>query len=53
MELSLIDVPENFYEDALYFTNPDDLKGIFDKLEDENLSKIHEQQELASAYEVL
>ena len=43
MELSLIEVPENYYQDVLYFTNPADLMAIFSKLEEDNLSKIHDQ----------
>ena len=43
MELSLIEVPANYYQDVLYFTNPADLMAIFSKLEEDNLSKIHEQ----------
>ena len=29
LSLSLIDVPDNYYKDALYFTDPEDLKDIF------------------------
>lgn len=53
MDLHLIDVPEDFYKEKLFFKDPDDLKQIFSKLEEENLSKIHEQQELTQALEIL
>lgn len=43
MELRLIDVPLGFYKDHLYFKDPEDLKAIFAKLEEENLSFIHQQ----------
>jgi len=49
----LIDVPGDYYKEKLYFKDPEDLKQIFSKLEEENLSKIHEQQELTQALEVL
>ena len=53
MDLHLIDVPGDYYKEKLYFKDPEDLKQIFSKLEEENLSKIHEQQELTQALEVL
>jgi len=42
MELHLIDVPEDFYKEKLFFNDPEDLKKIFSRLEEENLAKIHE-----------
>lgn len=53
MELRLIEVPENFFDEKLFFNNPEDLKAIFAKLEEENLSFIHLQQEQAQMFEVL
>lgn len=53
MELHLIDVPEDFYKEKLFFNDPEDLKKIFSRLEEENLAKIHEQQELTQALEIL
>ena len=53
MTLSLIDVSDDYYIDELFFTNPNELNQIFSKLEEDNLSKIHEQQEMAQAYETL
>ena len=51
MKLSLVDVPDDYYKDELFFTDPDEIKQIFVKLEEDNLSKIHEQQEMAETYE--
>ena len=53
LDLSLIDVPDDFYRDDLYFENPDDLKEIFQRLEDDNLKMIHDQQELLQSFETL
>ena len=53
MKLSLIDVSDDYYKDELFFSDPEELKQIFIKLEDDNLSKIHEQQEMAHAFEAL
>ena len=41
MKLHLIDVPPNYYDDQLFFKRPEELKSIFQKLEEENLSQIH------------
>ena len=46
LDLHLIEVPDDYYLDQLHFKDPEDLKAIFAKLEEENLSKIHDQQEL-------
>lgn len=43
MKLSLIDVPEDYYTDELSFSDPDKLKEIFEKLEEDSLSMIHDQ----------
>ena len=32
MELNLIEVPENYYHDRLYFSNTEEIKQFFDKL---------------------
>ena len=32
LDLHLIDVPDNFYDDKLFFTNPNDLQAHFDRL---------------------
>ncbi len=41
LKLHLVRVPDDFYDDQLYFTDPKKLKQMFAKLEDENLRKIH------------
>ena len=51
MKLSLVDVSDDYYRDELFFTDPEELKQIFFKLEEDNLSKIHEQQDMAEIYE--
>ena len=43
MLLSLIDVPDNYYRDELSFSDPEKLKEIFEKLEEDSLSMIHDQ----------
>ena len=43
LELHLVKVPDDFYEDSLYFNDPKKLKQMFGKLEEENLRKIHQQ----------
>lgn len=53
LKLSLIDVPDDFYRDDLYFTNPDDLQEIFQRLEEDSLKMINDQQELMQNYELL
>ena len=45
MFLNLIDVPKDYYIDNLYLSRPDELKSIFTKLEEDNLSYIQSQQE--------
>ena len=51
MKLSLVDVPHDYYKDELFFDDPKKLMDIFSKLEEDNLSKIHEQQEMALGIE--
>ena len=51
--LSLIDVPDDFYRDDLYFEDPNDLTEIFSRLEEDNLKMIHDQQDLLQNYELL
>ena len=37
LDLHLINVPHDFYEDQLFFKKPEELKGMFAKTEEENL----------------
>ena len=37
LDLHLVDVPANYYDDTLFFSDPEDLKQIFSKIEEENL----------------
>ena len=42
LELHLIEVTPDYYQDELYFTNTKVLKDLFDKLELDNLQMIHQ-----------
>ena len=53
LDAHLINVPPNYYEDQLYFTDTDVLKQMFAKMEEQNLNMIHHQQEQEQAYEGL
>ena len=53
MFLNLIDVPKDYYIDNLYLSRPDELKSIFTKLEEDNLSYIQSQQEAEQQLEYL
>ena len=41
MKNDLIDLPENFYEETLHFSDPNELNEIFTILEEKNLYLIH------------
>lgn len=49
----LIDVPEDYYEEAIQFTDPSDLSKIFSDLEERNLFLIHNRQEAEQSLEEL
>lgn len=53
MSLHLIDVPEGYYDDELYFKDPSELDSIFNKLEEENLFSIGQLQETELQLETL
>ena len=53
MNLHLIDVPDDYYKDELQFKDPNQLKSIFNALEQDNLKKISQMQENEQAYENL
>ena len=46
MHHDLIEIPANFYNEDLYFTDPSDLSAIFTELEEKNLFMIHMRQEV-------
>ena len=46
LRLDLIDLDDEFYEDQLYFTDPDDLDRKFAQLEEDNLFYIHRIQDI-------
>ena len=39
----LINVPVDYYEDKLHFSDPDALTELFTKMEENNLQMIHDQ----------
>ena len=47
----LIDLPDNFYDEDLYYTDPNDLNNIFSELEEKNLYLIHMSQEVEQSLE--
>ena len=53
MSLHLIDVPDDFYKDELQFKDHNQLKSIFNKLEQDNLKKISQMQENEQLLEAL
>jgi predicted thioredoxin/glutaredoxin len=42
----LIDLPEDFFDEELFYTDPNDLNNIFSELEEKNLYLIHMSQEV-------
>ena len=53
MSLHLVDVPEDYYDDELFFKSPGELDSIFNKLEEENLFSISQLQETELQLELL
>ena len=51
LQLHLISVPSDFYEDELPFSDTNELTEKFQKQEEENLRKIHDQQTKEEMYE--
>ncbi len=41
LELNLIEMPEEYYEEKVYFESTEALNELFTKLEEENLAKIN------------
>jgi len=52
LKLDLIELDEDYYEDKLFFTNPDVLDQKFTILEEENLFYIHRLQEVEQYLEI-
>lgn len=52
-KLNLIEMEDAFYDDALYFKDPDGLNQIFDDLEEQNLSYINKIQEVEQQLEAM
>ncbi len=51
LELNLIEMPEEYYEEKVYFESTEALNELFTKLEEENLAKINKIQEVDESYE--
>lgn len=51
LELNLIQLPDEYYEDELYFKNTEDLEDLFTDLEEKNLSLINKIQEVDESLE--
>ena len=47
----LIDLPEDFFDEELFYTDPNDLNNIFSELEEKNLYLIHMSQEVEQSLE--
>jgi hypothetical protein len=47
----LVDLSEDFFDEELFFTDPNDLNNIFSELEEKNLYLIHMSQEVESSLE--
>ena len=48
LELDLVELPDDYYDDKLFFDNPDDLEEKYNQLEQDNLfyiSRIQEQEQ--------
>lgn len=37
LELDLVELPDDYYDDKLFFDNPDDLEEKYNQLEQDNL----------------
>ena len=51
MNEDLIDLPEDYFNEELLYTDPNELNEIFTQLEEKNLYLIHMSQELEQALE--
>ena len=52
LKLDLVELTDDYYEDKLFFTNPDVLDQKFTILEEENLFFIHRLQEVEQYLEI-
>ena len=53
MEEDLIDLPEDYFDEELYYTDPNELSEIFTDLEEKNLYLIHMSQDVEQSLEKL
>ena len=49
----MIELPEEFFFEKLYYTNPNELSDVFSDLEEKNLYLIHKSQEVEQSLETL
>lgn len=47
----LVDLPEDFFDEELLYSDPNDLNNIFSELEEKNLYLIHMSQEVEQSLE--
>lgn len=47
----LVELQEDFFDEELFFTDPNDLNNIFSELEEKNLYWIHMSQEVEQSLE--
>ena len=47
----LVELPEDFFDEELFFTDPNELNNIFSELEEKNLYLIHMSQEVEHSLE--
>jgi hypothetical protein len=46
MSEDLVELPEDFFDEELYYKDPNDLNAIFSEIEEKNLYLIHMSQEV-------
>jgi hypothetical protein len=47
----LVELPEDFFDEELFFSDPNELNNIFSELEEKNLYLIHMSQEVEHSLE--
>ena len=49
----MIELPEEFFFEKIYYTNPNELSDVLSDLEEKNLYLIHKSQEVEQSLETL
>lgn len=52
-EEDLIDIPEDYFNERLFYSDPNELSDVFSDLEEKNLYLIHQSQEVEQSLETL